>query len=123
MQKNAPFVLDGNNADGITTGGVRMDTSTKFDGDNRMQKWLEPAIESRIAEAVDVCEDETNELYEELWTLLKWLNSMAPEAYKATSRIEDIFLFLKQTSLPRKHIGLGLTMGFTSENNSDEHYK
>ncbi|MBG9941769.1 hypothetical protein ABE237_22555 [Brevibacillus formosus] len=93
MQKNSPFVLDGNNADGIKIEGVRVDAPAKFDGDNGIQKWLEPAIELRIAEAVDICDDETTELYNELWGLLKQLTSMAPETYEISTKIEDVFNF------------------------------
>ncbi|MGE7273574.1 hypothetical protein ACQKK5_19185 [Brevibacillus panacihumi] len=89
-----------------------MDTPTKFDGDTRMQKWLEPAIELRIAEAVDVCEDETNELYEELWSLLKRLSSMAPETYEITSRIEDIFI-LKTNIVTKKAYKIGFDDGLS----------
>lgn len=57
-----------------------------------MLKWLEPAIEQRVLEVVDACEEQTNELYVELTSLLEQLRLKAPESSEILSKIENIFI-------------------------------
>ena len=75
-----------------------------------MQKWLEPAIDLRIAEVIDSCEDEANELYDELQTLLLRLNMMVPETSEITAKIENIFN-LKTNIITQKAYRIGFDDG------------
>ena len=57
-----------------------------------MMEWLEPAIEQRVSEVSDACEEQTNEIYEELLELLTQLDAPKPLSSELTSRIENIFV-------------------------------
>lgn len=66
-----------------------------------MLKWLEPAIEQRILEVSDACEEQTNQLYEELLGLLKQLESTNSISLDLISKIENVYVL--KTNIVVKH--------------------
>ncbi|MCC8435510.1 hypothetical protein HP567_013235 [Brevibacillus sp. M2.1A] len=66
-----------------------------------MLKWLEPAIEQRILEVSDACEEQTNQLYEELIKLLRQLESSNSISLDLINKIENIYVL--KTNIVVKH--------------------